>query len=892
MNRKIFLALIIFLSSLQTSASHILGGEIGYTHLIGNDYEIYLIIYGDCSGSSYPNLFSSVPRVEIYKDGIANSFTDLQPYGTLGTEVTPVCPSQAANTTCVNTLGTIPGVAQFIFKNTVTLNGTSANWKFIFNGLLGGTGSGAGRSNAITNVVSGVTLMALEATLNNLNGPNNSAYFSTIPTPFFCINTQQEFNQGAIDPDGDQLYFSLVPGLVADNSGNIVGTVSYVSPYSFSNPLAVSAGSFSFNNYNGQMSFIPNQVQTSLVVNKVVEIRGGDTVGTAMREMNMIVLNNCVNQPPTASIPTSNVGSFDSTRTLTVCNSAPIFQFVIQASDPDPINNVTATVSGLPVGATASVSGNQTPNPVITINWTIPQPMVPGTYSFYVTCQDDGCPLTIKQTFAYTVILVQPISDITFSVSKESCVPGNDGSLTVNASSLSGGLSYSIDGTNFQSSNLFNGLQAGTYTVIVKDLIGCTRSADTSVNSSPLPVLNCLTQAETCLPGSDGSIVVNANSVNGAISSYSINGGINQVSNIFSNLSSGTYTVSALDATGCIGSTIIQLDPPVKPHIDTTKVNDISCFGKTDGSIQLGVSPVSTSYIYSLQPSGVSNNTGIFKNLSKGTYTITVISDKLCADTSYCIILEPSKFTITNLTIEEATCDRDNARLEVQTNKPPVLIYKLWPATFINTSGIFSNIKPGFYTLNVRDSNFCDVDSAIYIGAKPNLFSTSITHQDLYCNGWGTEGAAEVIATGGVEPYTYLWSTDPPSTDSRINFLRYGWYFVDVTDATGCALKDTVYINPGTCCENIYLPNAFTPNGDGQNDEWKAITTAAMDIDLFAVYNRWGEQVWHTKNQRESWDGTRNGKLLETGAYFYILRYTCLTDGKKYSKKGDITILR
>lgn len=892
MNRKLFLAFILFLSSLQSVASHILGGEIGYTYLSGNDYEIYLIIYGDCSGSSFPNLFSSVPRVEIYKDGNPNSFTDLQPFGTLGTEVTPVCPSQAANTTCVNTSGTIPGVAQFIFKNTVTLSGTSTNWKFVFNGSLGGGGNGAGRSNAITNLVSGVTLMGLEATLNNVNGPNNSAYFSTIPTPFFCINTQQEYNQGAIDQDGDQLYFTLVPGLVVDNSGSIVGPVSYQPPYTYSNPLAVTAGSFSFNNYNGQMSFIPNQIQTSLVVNKVFEIRSGDTVGSAMREMSMIVLNNCVNQPPTASIPTSNVGSFDTTRTLKICNSTPVLQFVIQASDPDVINNVTATVSGLPSGATASISGNQTPNPVITITWTLPQPMVPGTYSFYVSCQDDGCPLTIKQTFAYTVILIQPISDITFLSGKESCVPGNDGSLTVNAMSLSGGLSYSIDGTSFQTSNIFSGLQAGTYTIIVKDVTGCTRSADTSVMSSPLPILNCLTQAETCIPGSDGSIVVNANSVNGAITSYSINGGANQVSNIFSNLSSGTYTVSALDATGCIGSTSIQLEPPVKPHIDNTIVNDITCFGKADGSIQLSVSPASTNYSFLIQPSGLSNNNGLFKGLSKGTYTIVVVSDKLCTDTTFGNILEPSKFTITDLIIDEATCDRDNAKLEVQTNKPPTLIYTLWPAIFINTSGMFTDIKPGFYTVNVRDSNFCDVDSAIYIGAKPNLFSSTTNQQDLYCNGWGTEGAAEVIASGGVEPYTYLWSTDPPLTDSRINYLTYGWYFVEVTDATGCAIKDTVYIHPGTCCENIYLPNAFTPNGDGQNDEWKAITTAALDIDLFAVYNRWGEQVWHTKNQRESWDGTRNGKTLETGTYFYTLRYTCLTDGKKYSKKGDLIMLR
>jgi gliding motility-associated-like protein len=90
----------------------------------------------------------------------------------------------------------------------------------------------------------------------------------------------------------------------------------------------------------------------------------------------------------------------------------------------------------------------------------------------------------------------------------------------------------------------------------------------------------------------------------------------------------------------------------------------------------------------------------------------------------------------------------------------------------------------------------------------------------------------------------------------------------------------------------VYIPNAFTPNGDGQNDEWRLVTSAGLEIDQFAVYNRWGEQVWHTENQRVAWDGKRNGGDVETGTYFYLLRYKCMADGKKYVKKGDVMVLR
>ncbi|HOZ52968.1 MAG TPA: gliding motility-associated C-terminal domain-containing protein, partial [Chitinophagaceae bacterium] len=122
--------------------------------------------------------------------------------------------------------------------------------------------------------------------------------------------------------------------------------------------------------------------------------------------------------------------------------------------------------------------------------------------------------------------------------------------------------------------------------------------------------------------------------------------------------------------------------------------------------------------------------------------------------------------------------------------------------------------------------------------------------------------------------------------------LYYGWYFVHVTDALGCETDDTIYINPGPCCESVYIPNAFTPNSDGENDQWKLVTSTGLNIEQFAVFNRWGEKVWFTRDQRSSWDGKQNGADVQVGTYFYLLRYRCLTDGKMYVKKGDITVLR
>lgn len=487
------------------------------------------------------------------------------------------------------------------------------------------------------------------------------------------------------------------------------------------------------------MSFIPNLQQTSLVVNMVTEKRGGVIVGTCMREMNLVVLDNCTNQPPYASIPTSTISAFDSRPHDSFCYENLNPQFVIDVSDAD-MQNVTVSVTGLPSTASYAVSGNGTTHPVITIQWNIPSPPFLASLIFMSIARITGCPLSSKQTFAYTVIQLQPITPLGYVTTKETCVPGNDGVIQISSSSTNGPLVYSIDGINYQNSFSFAGLSAGNYTVTVKDSAGCVLSATIPVDPSPTPLITYATSPESCLPGQDGSIVINANSVNGVVTGYSLNGGAPQVSNIFSNLISGVYTISAQDTAGCVGTeTIILTSSPI-PEITNVIQKNVSCYGESDASIQLNITPSGLNCIYLLQPGNVVTLNGVFENLGKGIYTITVTTDKYCSDTAIVSITEPDQFLITALDIQLATCERNNAKIQVKTNYTGSLIYTLRPATYINTDGFFTDVTPGFYTVTVRDSNFCTVDSAIYVGALPNLFTSSITHTDLQCNGWGTEG--------------------------------------------------------------------------------------------------------------------------------------------------------
>ena len=148
--------------------------------------------------------------------------------------------------------------------------------------------------------------------------------------------------------------------------------------------------------------------------------------------------------------------------------------------------------------------------------------------------------------------------------------------------------------------------------------------------------------------------------------------------------------------------------------------------------------------------------------------------------------------------------------------------------------------------------------------------------------------------------YTYLWSpatglnttsgpnpeASPPNTTT---------YTVTVTDASNpaCAYESshTIYVRDLICGEpDIYVPNAFSPDGDGLNDEVFVRGENVATL-TFSIFNRWGERVFETTNQQQGWDGYFNGQVADPAVYVYQLEATCV-DGQEFFTKGNITLLK
>lgn len=715
--KKIILFVFFLSATFSVNASHILGAEIGYRHISGLQYEVLVNIYGDCSGSSFPALDTNITKVEVAVYNGFNTFATIEcdSYGDYGKEITPVCPADSGNTKCSSPSNIIPGIAEYKYRKIITLNQASPNWRFAFAGNIINS-AGAGRSNQISNIVftTNGSIVYIEATLNNLNGPNNSPDLTTIPTPFFCLNQQQEYNTGAVDVDGDSLSFQLVDGL--EPTANSGVSVNYATGFSGSQPL--SASSFNFSSLNGQLSFLPNVAQTSLVVNRIEEYKNGVLVGSMMREMNFIVLASCNNQSPAGIITASTAGDIKNSKLIEICNADSLFNFSITAFDPDS-GNINAILTGLPIGLTYQIIGNNTLSPRIDFTYAVPTPILPGTsYTFFVTFQDDGCPLSSKQQIAYTLNVVQPVS-FSSTMLPEGCVPGNDGLINlVGISSNMGNFDYSFNGSSFSGLNTFSSLPTGNYPIGIRDARGCTFYNSVFVDTALKIQIDTITKTDvTCFGLKDGTIQVNSlpivqNTNYTVIPTYQ-SSSTGQL--IF--LAADTYTVIASTPYGCNDTGSISILSPPDIEFDNVTITNNRCKQGT-GRIDIA-SNITIPTTYSISPDQQSNGDGGFGGLSAGFYIITVIDTNGCyKDTLLEVGDEPNDFQL-QLSKQDVSCESDGFNGSAQVNATGgVMPYTyFWTSQYGNegTQSNLTNQRSGLKRVFVTDAIGCELDDYVII---------------------------------------------------------------------------------------------------------------------------------------------------------------------------------
>lgn len=779
---------LVLLSVVKLYASHIYGSDLSYTYVNDSTYLVTLTMYGDCGGAIFNTLSTATPQVILFNGSVqvqAKNLTIQTP--SAGTEITPVCASQLGNTNCVNPSGTVPGVKKFVYTGTFTVKPRSANWKFQFTGTMGG-GSAAGRSNSITNIIfslpGGGSTMMLEATLNNLSNNNSSPEFTNIPTPFFCINKSAGYNLGSVDADGDSLVYSLVSGLDAATT-----VVSYKFGFSGTAPLAVTSGTFSFSTSTGQLAFTPNATQRSLVVYKVSEYRNGVLIGTSMREMTFVVLNNCNNTAPSGGISNITGATSVNNTTIKVCQGVGNISFNVNPTDPDT-NTINIQSSGVPSGASFNVTNNNTVTPTGSFSWNVSS-VAAGTYNFFLTYTDNGCPLSSKQTQAYTIVVL-PDPSATFNiVSPATCFAKAVYTVTPGIGSpwkikvLRG--TTAVDSMVGVTGSITDSLIPGSYTIRTTNSSGCYKDISATIVDPSTVKANVSLDRPTCNAFADGSISVTGYNSTGPYQ-YSINSTPFVSGTTFTSLPSGGYLVRVKDSIGCTRDTMVVLSDSLYVNAGYV-VKPVTCNGDNDASITITASAgAGAPYKYRLN-SGTPTTTTTFSGLAPAGYIIRTQDVLGCfKDSVFTIAQPPVLMPGHNLINVHCYGDASGSITEVPSGGVSPYTYSINGGTFSNNPD-FSGLKVGSYSISVKDTNGCIRSETVVVTQPPhiNLTSLKVTHPQCFDS---TNGRIAIIATGGVPPYTYALDAGAFNDSSRWTGLGDGAHVVHIRDVNNC-IRDT-----------------------------------------------------------------------------------------------------
>ena len=446
------------------------------------------------------------------------------------------------------------------------------------------------------------------------------------------------------------------------------------------------------------------------------------------------------------------------------------------------------------------------------------------------------------------------------------------------------GLTYSINGTDFQAETVFAGLNPGTYIITVQNADGCESITGNiiinAVPNAPAVATTIVTQP-TC---EEPTGAIEISTPTGAGLTYSIDGTNFQDETTFEGLAPGTYTITVQNANGCESETNpININAvPNAPAVATTTVIQPTCDTPT-GIIEV-TNPTGTGLTYSINGTDFQSGT-VFAGLNPGTYTITVQNADGCISATAPITINtvPNAPAIANTTVTQPTCETPTGVIEVTNPTGTGLTYSI-NGTDFQSGTVFEGLNPGTYTITVQNADGCtSVTAPIIINTVPN--APAITGvQGCREESFGSSYILEVLASDNsfdINSANFEWQNAQGAViGTNNNIFNVTQYATDnnipaesfplkltviVTNQGGCQVSYTFTVETYFCT----IPRGISPNNDGMNDSFDITGLNARKLTIF---NRYGKQVYSMNNYRNEWFGqSDNGDELPTGTYYYVI---------------------
>lgn len=885
------LALFLFLIlGFNGRADHIIGGDIYYDDLGGGNYKFFITIYRDCNAEGA--WFDNPLKLTVYNNNnlIQNIDVPFPGYVTLPVEFNNPCATAPSNV-CVQ---------RAIYETTVFLPPVVGGYTLSYQRCC--------RGPNVTNIVNpddtGLTLTTHVPGSETGFTNNSSPRFSNYPPILLCAGEEMIFDHSAVDPDGDDLVYSLVSPYVGASSIDPMPNQSPPPPYfpvqwigGFNSGSPLGPGSSSIIDANGTFVVNPNITGLFVVGVRVQEYRNGQLIGETIRDFLFKVFD--CNITMQAILPEQEeLASFISyCQGLTVQFENNSYGGTNYAWDFG-VSGITSDESSLfsPI-YTYPGPGNYIAQLIVNPGW---------------DCTDT----------AYINITVNNPFSLSWEGEDSLCIVGNSFNFNGITSNMGANFQWVLDSDASISS--WDGIDIpvisfsspGYHSIVINGDDGdCETSFEDSIYIFDQPTVGINVPDEIECLGLTIDFEGEYADVIDIGWNFGNNGSNSDESNTanptYTYSSPGTYTVQFIGSSvvNCADTAVIEIVLNEPLSLDFSN-NDSLCI--TDGL-----------YNFQAQVSGPPNavyewNFGSNASISSST-DLTVSG----------IQFDLSGFHEIQLTGSYDNCV-DSIGESIYVYAEPTIDFDFIDglhcapslAQFINLSSVDGQAQ---YYWDFGDGTNSEYFSPSHVYNEVGSYSIGLTVISL-------EGCTDTLYLMQQDVFTVYpspiagFQVNPQRIDvcdNEVTFIDQSigatsyFYFFDQNQFTSSSPNFThEYLNAGTdlpiqvvyndygCSDSarsevfvepfvLYAPNTFIPDGDGVNEVFKPITDYEILSWEFEIYNRWGEKVFLTQNFDQGWDGMFKGRISQDGIYSYIIKYkSCANPFTTELKSGFVNLIR
>jgi len=502
-----------------------------------------------------------------------------------------------------------------------------------------------------------------------------------------------------------------------------------------------------------------------------------------------------------------------------------------------------------------------------------------GWYTLSSTASSSGC--TVHDS-----LFLSPSDSIiyTLDIDSISCYGYNDGSIEILTDDTTYLYSWVPGGA---SSSLISDLDSGMYVVYITDTNSCVASDSIHLEGKDPYILDAISTPTGC-EFDNGTIELILDTVQGPFDISWVHSTDNTP--FIDSLGYGNYLATVIKPDGCLDTINVEVENDNGLAIGFTTVSPESCPNQNDASLTASATggDGETSFSWTHDPSITDS---MVNGLSPGLYEV-IVTDTMGCSAYDTITLNPAPELTWTTNMQETDCGSATGQISVLVSNQSFFESIQWSHSGEQFLELF-DLPAGLYSFELIDTNGCSYSDNIQLTSLDN-YEVNVTPSYTLVNA-GEEVTLTASTSTGVANNTYSWSPDsfinctncPITTVYPISTTDY---IVSVTHNSGCSGQDTARVVIENECVEVFIPDHFSPNNDGLNDDW-CIIGSCIESARVQVYNRWGEMVFSNDSPGNCWDGTLNGELVQNGSYVFDIDVKLLS-GESIERKGSVKVVR